>query len=33
MTSTFIGYILLGIAGVLILVGNVLINRMTSLQA
>jgi hypothetical protein len=33
MTSTLIGYILLGIAGLLILVGNVLINRMTSLQA
>jgi tight adherence protein B len=33
MTSTFAGYILLGIAGFLILIGNVLINRMTSLQA
>ena len=33
MTSTLIGYILLGIAGLLILVGNILINRMTSLQA
>ena len=33
MTSTFSGYILLGIAGFLILVGNVLINRMTALQA
>jgi Flp pilus assembly protein TadB len=33
MTSTVIGYILLGIAGLLILIGNVLINRMTSLQA
>src|SRR4029077_13480382 len=29
MTSTVIGYILLGIAALLILVGNVLINRMT----
>ena len=33
MTSTAIGYILLGIAGLLVLVGNVLINRMTSLEA
>jgi hypothetical protein len=33
MTSTVIGYILLGIAGLLILVGNILINRMTTLQA
>ncbi|MEO8745784.1 MAG: type II secretion system F family protein [Candidatus Dormiibacterota bacterium] len=33
MTSTFVGYILLGIAGGLILVGNILIRRMTSLQA
>src|SRR5256712_1903673 len=33
MTSTVIGYVLLGIAGLLILVGNVLINRMTTLQA
>jgi hypothetical protein len=33
MTSTFIGYILLGIAALLIIIGNVLINRMTSLQA
>src|ERR1700694_1199071 len=32
MTSTLIGYILLGVAGFLILIGNVLINRMTSLQ-
>ncbi len=32
MTSTFIGYILLGVAGFLILVGNLLINRMTALQ-
>ncbi len=32
MTSTVVGYILLGVAGFLILVGNVLINRMTALQ-
>jgi tight adherence protein B len=32
MTSTFVGYILLGVAGFLILVGNLLINRMTALQ-
>src|SRR3979409_406260 len=30
MTSTVIGYILLGIAGLLILVGNILIRRMTA---
>jgi tight adherence protein B len=33
MTSTFIGYVLLGIAGFLILVGNLLIRRMTALQS
>jgi tight adherence protein B len=33
MTSTLIGYILLGIAGLFILVGNLLIRRMTALQA
>src|SRR6202521_3294920 len=33
MTTTFIGYVLLGIAGLLILIGNILINRMTALQA
>ena len=33
MTSTFIGYVLLGIAGLLILIGNILIRRMTALQA
>jgi tight adherence protein B len=33
MTSTFIGYVLLGIAGLFILVGNLLIRRMTALQA
>ena len=32
MTSTFIGYVLLGVAGFLILVGNVLITRMTQLE-
>ena len=33
MTSTLIGYILLGIAALLILIGNILIRRMTALQA
>ena len=33
MTSTFVGYVLLGIAGLLILVGNILIRRMTALQS
>ena len=33
MTSTFVGYILLGIAVVLIVIGNILIRRMTALQA
>ena len=33
MTTTLIGYILLGIAGLFILVGNLLIRRMTALQA
>ena len=32
MTTTLVGYILLGIAGFLILVGNVLITRMTQLE-
>ena len=32
MTSTVIGYILLGVAGFLILIGNVLITRMTALE-
>jgi tight adherence protein B len=31
MTTTFIGYVLLGIAAVLVIVGNVLIQRMTAL--
>jgi tight adherence protein B len=33
MTSTLVGYMLLGVAGLLILVGNVLIQRMTTLDA
>ncbi len=33
MTSTIVGYILLGIAALLILVGNILIRRMTALQS
>jgi tight adherence protein B len=33
MTSTFVGYVLLGVAGLLILVGNILIRRMTALQS
>ena len=33
MTSTFVGYILIGIAGFLILIGNPLIQRMTQLEA
>ena len=33
MTSTWIGYVLLAIAGSLILIGNLLIQRMTSLEA
>jgi len=33
MTSTVIGYALLGVAGFLILVGNVLITRMTALES
>ena len=32
MTSTFIGYVLLGVAGFLIIVGNILITRMTQLE-
>ena len=32
MTSTVVGYILLGVAGGLILIGNVLITRMTALE-
>ncbi len=33
MTTTFIGYVLLGVAGFLILIGNLLITRMTTLEA
>jgi len=33
MTSTFVGYVLLGIAGFLILIGNLLITRMTALES
>ncbi len=33
MTSTFIGYVLLGVAALLILVGNLIIRRMTALQS
>jgi tight adherence protein B len=33
MTTTVVGYVLLGVAGFLILLGNILIRRMTSLQA
>ena len=33
MTSTFVGYVLLGIAGLLILIGNIFIRRMTALQS
>jgi Flp pilus assembly protein TadB len=33
MTSTLLGYVLLGIAGGFVLVGNLIIQRMTSLEA
>jgi tight adherence protein B len=33
MTSTFVGYVLLGIAALLVVIGNVLIQRMTTLDA
>jgi tight adherence protein B len=33
MTSTFVGFVLLGFAALLVVVGNVLIRRMTALQA
>lgn len=33
MTSTLVGYVLLGIAALLVLIGNILIRRMTALQA
>jgi Flp pilus assembly protein TadB len=32
MTSTFIGYVLLGVATFLVLVGNLIIARMTALE-
>ena len=33
MTSTVVGYVLLGIAGFLVLIGNLLITRMTALES
>jgi Flp pilus assembly protein TadB len=33
MTTTFIGYVLLGIAAGFVLVGNLIIARMTALEA
>jgi tight adherence protein B len=33
MTSTFVGYVLLGIAALLVLIGNVIIQRMTALES
>jgi Flp pilus assembly protein TadB len=33
MTSTFLGYVLLAIAAGLVLIGNLIIQRMTSLEA
>jgi tight adherence protein B len=33
MTSTFIGYVLLGIAALFVLIGNLIIARMTALEA
>jgi tight adherence protein B len=33
MTSTVVGYVLLGTAALLVVIGNVLIRRMTALQA
>jgi hypothetical protein len=33
MTSTLVGYALLGVAALLIVIGNVLIQRMTALDA
>ena len=33
MTSTFIGYVLLGVAALFVLVGNLIIARMTALEA
>jgi len=33
MTSTWVGYVLLGFAGVMVLIGNLIIQRMTALEA
>jgi Flp pilus assembly protein TadB len=33
MTSTWIGYVMLAFAGFMILIGNLIIQRMTSLEA
>jgi tight adherence protein B len=33
MTSTFIGYVLLGVAALFVIIGNVIISRMTALEA
>jgi tight adherence protein B len=33
MTSTFTGYVLLGVAALLILIGNIIIRRMTALES
>jgi hypothetical protein len=33
MTSTFVGYVLLGFATFLVLIGNLIIARMTALEA
>jgi hypothetical protein len=33
MTSTLIGYVLLGVAAFLVLIGNLLIQRMTALDS
>jgi hypothetical protein len=33
MTSTLLGYILLAVAGGFVLIGNLIIQRMTSLEA
>ena len=33
MTSTWVGYAMLGFAGFMILIGNLLIQRMTTLEA
>jgi Flp pilus assembly protein TadB len=33
MTNTFIGYVLLGVAAFFVLVGNLIIRRMSSLES